>query len=44
MEELKTMPIGAVWDYYCEVMGVPVAQKWIAEIKQYEAQVLNGRK
>ena len=23
LEEQKTMPFGAVWDYYCETKGVP---------------------
>ncbi|MEL7236564.1 MAG: L-rhamnose isomerase, partial [Chloroflexota bacterium] len=23
LEELKTMPFGAVWDHYCEMQGVP---------------------
>lgn len=24
MEEFKTYPFGAIWDSYCEQMGVPV--------------------
>jgi L-rhamnose isomerase len=26
MEEFKTYPFGAIWDYYCEKMGVPVRE------------------
>ena len=28
-EEFKTYPFGAVWDYYCEIMGVPVGLEWL---------------
>lgn len=43
LEELKTMPMGAVWDYYCEKSGVPVGPAWIGEVKKYEKDVLSGR-
>ncbi len=43
LEELKTMPMGAVWDYYCEKQGVPVGPAWIGEVKKYEKEVLAGR-
>jgi len=43
LEELKTMPFGAVWDYYCLSQDVPVGTAWIQEVKQYEATVLAGR-
>ncbi len=43
MEELKTKPFGAVWDYYCLKSGVPVAQDFIAEVQEYENNVLNKR-
>ena len=42
-EELKTMPVGAVWDYYCLKHGVPVGAAWLAQVKQYEADVLVNR-
>ncbi|WEG10934.1 L-rhamnose isomerase [Pullulanibacillus sp. KACC 23026] len=44
MEEFKTYPFGAVWDYYCEKMGVPVKEEWLKEIKTYEEAVLSKRK
>ncbi|MBW8041741.1 MAG: L-rhamnose isomerase [Planctomycetes bacterium] len=44
LEELKTMPFGAVWDYYCTKMEVPPAQAWLDEIKAYEKDVLNKRR
>ena len=43
LEELKTKPFGAVWDYYCMTENVPVGEKYIAEIQQYEKDVLAKR-
>lgn len=43
LEELKAMPIGAVWDYYCLTQGVPIGRDWLAEIQAYERDVLSGR-
>jgi L-rhamnose isomerase len=42
-EEAKTMPFGAVWDYYCEQKGVPPGSAWLSEMKQYEKDVLSKR-
>lgn len=42
-EEFKTYPFGAVWDYYCEKMGVPARESWLDEVKQYEKDVLSKR-
>ncbi len=43
MEEAKTLPFGAVWDYHCLKMGAPVGEAWLAEVKQYEEKVLSKR-
>ena len=43
LEELKTMPFSAVWDQYCLQEGVPVGMDYIAEIQQYERDVLSRR-
>jgi L-rhamnose isomerase len=43
LEELKTMPYGAVWDYYCTKMEVPPAQTWLDEVQAYEKDVLSRR-
>lgn len=43
LEELKTYPFGAVWDYYCDKMGVPVKQNWLEDVKIYEQNVLLKR-
>lgn len=42
-EELKTYPMGAVWDYYCEQEGVPVRADWYQEVEKYEETVLAAR-
>lgn len=44
MEEAKTLPFGAVWDAYCQRMGVPVGEQWLADVKQYEKDVLSLRR
>jgi len=43
LEELKTMPFGAVWDYYCIMMGTPPGQQYIGEVMNYEKEVLSKR-
>ncbi len=43
MEELKTMPFGAVWDYYCLKAEVPVRESWIDEVRKYEDEVTGRR-
>jgi len=42
-EEIKTLPFGAVWDYYCLKSGVPVQSAWIDIVKEYEKGILNKR-
>lgn len=42
-ETLKTFPVGAVWDYYCMKHNVPVEEKWLAEVQQYEKDILSKR-
>ncbi len=43
LEELKAMPYGAVWDFYCFDKDVPQANEWIAPVKDYENQILSRR-
>jgi L-rhamnose isomerase len=43
LEEIKTLPFGAVWDYYCLQSGVPVGMQWLVEVKRYENEVLSLR-
>lgn len=43
LEELRTMPFGAVWDQYCLEAGVPVREQWLHEVRRHEADVLAHR-
>jgi L-rhamnose isomerase len=43
LEELKTMPAGAVWDYYCLRQDVTVGPAWLDEVRRYERDVLSCR-
>jgi L-rhamnose isomerase len=43
LEESKTLPLGAVWDYYCERQDVPAGLGWLDEVKGYEHDVLSKR-
>ena len=43
LEELKTLPYGAVWDYYCARSDVSVGPAWLADAKAYEKNVLAKR-
>ena len=42
-EELKVLPAGAVWDFYCLSRSVPVGLEYIKAIKDYEQNVLSMR-
>ncbi len=43
LEEIKTLPWAAVWDYYCLRNDVPVGLAWLDVVKQYEREVLSQR-
>lgn len=43
MEELKSLPWGAVWDGYCERMDVPPDSGIVREIERYEKEVTGKR-
>ena len=42
-EELKSMPFGDIWDYYCESQGVPAGAEWYDAVMAYEQAVLLKR-
>ena len=42
-EERKTLPLGAVWDYYCMTRGKSVGGDMIEKIGAYEREVLTKR-
>jgi L-rhamnose isomerase len=43
LEELKGMPSGAVWDFFCLQQDVPVGISFMDEIRAYEKQELASR-
>ncbi|SEN50667.1 L-rhamnose isomerase [Amphibacillus marinus] len=43
LEEFKSYPFGAVWDYYCERMDVPAGLDWLDHVNKYEDDVLVKR-
>jgi len=43
LEELKGMPLGAIWDSYCLQQNVPVGMTFLDEIRAYENKVLAQR-
>jgi len=43
LEEGKSMPWGAVWDYFCLKNNVPVGENYIAEVQKYEKEVTSKR-
>ena len=43
LEDVKTLPVGAVWQAYCDRAGVPDDGGWLSEIKRYEREVLSLR-
>jgi len=43
LEELKTLPFGAVWDYFCLKMDVPAGESWMEDIQRYDAEVTRKR-
>jgi L-rhamnose isomerase len=42
-EELKTYPLGSVWEAYCAEQRVPFDDSWFAEVERYEREVLGKR-
>ena len=43
LEEAKTLPFGAVYDYFNYINGVPVGEEFIPAIEQYEREVTSKR-
>jgi L-rhamnose isomerase len=44
MEEMKSMPAGVIWDYYCIKNNVPPGFDYIQEIQNYERMELVKRR
>ena len=43
IEELKTLPLGAVWDHYCESEMTATDRELIDLVDDYEREVLSSR-
>ncbi len=43
LEEEKSMPWAAVWDYYCLRNDKPCGMDWLQTVRHYEIEVLNRR-
>ena len=43
LEEIKTLPVGAVWDEFCRRENVPVGRAWFDSVRQYETSTLSKR-
>ena len=43
LEEFKTLPFGAIWDYYCAQKDVPPREGWLSDLRRYEREVLAKR-
>ncbi len=43
LEELKSLPFGAVWEEYCRRQNTPSGGAWIEQVKAYERNVLAQR-
>ncbi|PAD39435.1 L-rhamnose isomerase [Terribacillus sp. 7520-G] len=43
MEELKSYPFGAIWDYFCQEMQVPRGTAWWQHVKEYERNEMARR-
>ncbi|MBP3479916.1 MAG: L-rhamnose isomerase [Oscillospiraceae bacterium] len=43
LEENKSLPYSAIWDYYCMSRNVPVGRQWLQDVKRYETDVLFKR-
>jgi L-rhamnose isomerase len=44
LEAIKSLPYGAVWDFYCLRHDVPVGADWLPVVRQYERDVLSRRR
>jgi L-rhamnose isomerase len=43
MEEARALPLGAVWDHYCQTRGTATGLEIIDEVQAYEAAVTSKR-
>jgi len=44
LEEVKSLPFGAIWEEFCRRQNVPIRFEWMNHVKTYEYEVLSFRK
>jgi L-rhamnose isomerase len=44
LEELKTLPLGAIWEEHCRRANVPADRQWLPTVTRYEREVLAQRR
>lgn len=44
LEESKSLPFAAVWDFYCLRFGAPAGAAWLEEVRRYERATLAARR
>ncbi len=42
-EAVKTLPLGEIWEHYCETEGAPQDEELFAQVESYEKEVLSKR-
>lgn len=42
-QEIRALPIGLIWDAYCEKNGIPTSPEWIEDARKYERDVMLQR-
>jgi len=42
-DEFRSLPVQAVWDYYCLAKNAPIQTGWLDDLKQYEKDVMFKR-
>jgi L-rhamnose isomerase len=42
-EQSKFMPVGAIWDEFCERQNTPKESEWLEVVRNYETEVLSTR-
>ena len=42
-EEIKTYPMGDIWEEFCKQNNVIATEEWFNEIKTYEKEILSKR-
>jgi L-rhamnose isomerase len=43
LEELKTFPVGSVWNKFCQACNVPAGAAWMNDLLEYDRNVIKRR-